>query len=254
MSIEKNLDFLTTDLIDDINFINQANMAEIKSIDNRLRQRIGDEIQSQETADSLIQEISTQLGQLAVKVELVEKIIHSLKPEQKLVSDTYPVSAGITDKQQVAHNLFTADVLAENNNILSMETSSNGVSYCWSGADPEIRFQFSLDRARKLEMQIWIFALIKPEYSKQLMVFIDGEHIKHQFRLKGSLFFASCLLPVSDKKGQTEVKIVLPGTHSPADLSGSKDGRQLGIAISEISFVPPASGFVRLLRRLRLSK
>ena len=254
MSIESNQNNSVTDLIDDINFINQSNMAEIKSIGHRLRQRVRGGFQAEEVKDLLIDEISTQLGQLTTKVKLAEKTIDSLQARQKPVSKVKTVSAGSTNDKQVDGQIFAANVLADNKNILPVEISSNGISFCWSGADPEIRFSFFLDRTRKLEMQIRLFALIKPGYSKQLMVFIDDEHIKHQFRLDGSLFVTSCLLPVSEKKGQTEVRIVLPATHSPAGLSDSKDERQLGIAISEISFVSPANGFVRLLRRLRLSK
>ena len=103
-------------------------------------------------------------------------------------------------------------------------------------------------------MQIRLFALIKPEYSKQMKVLIDGKHIKHRFTLDGSLFVVSCLLPSSDKSSQTGVKIVLPGTHSPTDLGSSLDGRKLGIAISEIRFGKPDSGFDPLLKRLRLKK
>jgi hypothetical protein len=101
-------------------------------------------------------------------------------------------------------------------------------------------------------MQIRMVALIKPEYSKQLKVFIDGTHVNHRFILDGSLFVVSCLLPYSTKTSLTEVIIRLPATHCPTDLGSSLDGRRLGIAISEICFGKPESSFTHLLKRLKL--
>jgi len=66
------------------------------------------------------------------------------------------------------------------------------------------------------------------------------------------LFVASCVLPPTDKDGQTEISVILPATHCPTDLGAGLDGRTLGIAISEIRFGKPESGFSHLLRRLKL--
>ena len=117
-----------------------------------------------------------------------------------------------------------------------------------------IPFTFSLDRSKALGMRIRLFALIKPEFSKQLHVLVDGQRLKHEFGLDGSLFVVSSAIPASDSSEETEVKIVLPSTYSPMELGTSHDGRKLGIAITDIRFGQPDGGFARLLKRLKLKR
>ena len=95
---------------------------------------------------------------------------------------------------------FTANQLAHNKNLLPIESSADGINYCWSGASPQLDFTFSLDRRRSFSMQVRVFALIKPEYLKQLKLFIDGMHIKHRFSVDRRLFVLSCNLPHLNKK------------------------------------------------------
>ena len=87
-----------------------------------------------------------------------------------------------------------------------------------------------------------------------MKVFIDGKHIKHWFAPLGSMFIVACELPVTNQSTQTDIKLVLPGTHSPSETSNSPDTRKLGIAISEIRFDKPIGLLTRLLMRLRLKK
>lgn len=103
-------------------------------------------------------------------------------------------------------------------------------------------------------MQIHLSALIKPEYSKELKLFIDGQHIKHRFYLDDPLFVISCVLPVSSSNKRTEVRLLLPGTHSPAELGGGADNRILGLAISEVRFGKPGGRLSYLFKRLGLKK
>jgi len=240
-------------LLDDIHFVNQAASKEIRHVESRLRERIGDEALPENLAAPLLEEISTQLGQLAAKVKLTEKAIHSLQSRQKNKTKAGNNIAVAPGTKQAGIS-FPANALAGTGNLLPLETASNGISYCWTGADPETGFSFALDRSKKLEMQIRLFALIKPEYSKQLKVIIDGAHVKHRFTLDGSLFVVSCRLPVSATTSQTTVSIILPATHCPTDLGGGLDGRTLGIAISDIHFGKPTSRLTHLLRRLRIKK
>jgi len=252
-----------SELLEDIRYVNQTTEAEIQRIGTHIRQLIDEANLTQSVTDFLVDDMSTQLGQLAAKVKLTEKAIQSLQTRQNNKSGP----GKSTDKQnksesgdvriatiQVSDMVFPANRLAGNRNLLPVEITSNGISYCWSSADPEILFNFSLNRQHKLEMQIHLSALIKPEYSNKLKVFIDGQHIKHRFYLDDPLFVISCVLPVSTSTKRTEVRLLLPGTHSPSELGSGADNRILGLAISEVRFGAPGGGFSYLLKRLRLKK
>ena len=253
MSIERNKNNQTSDLLDDINFINESNIAEIGVLGHRLRQRIGEETLTEEVNDLLINEVSTQLGQLTTKVKLTEKAIHSLQSRQKLKARA-GTDIAVERKEDQSGVSFPANIISENNNMLPVEKSPDGISFCWTGAAPETRFSFSVDRSKILEMQIRVIALIKPEYSKQLKVFIDDAHVKHRFSRDGSMFVVSCLVPVSSNASMTRVKICLPATHSPSELGDSQDGRKLGIAISEIHFGKPGTRLTHFLKKLKIIK
>ena len=110
----------------------------------------------------------------------------------------------------------------------------------------------SINRNTDFEMQTWLFALIKPKYSKRLRVFVDGIHIKHRFAIDDSLFVVSCILPNLNRATPTDIKLVLPNTHSPMELGLSQAEKKLGIAISEIQFCTPSNGLVRLLKQFKL--
>ncbi len=242
------------ELLDDIRYINQASKTEIKAIGNRLRERIVDASLPNTVTDSLINEISDQLGRLATRVNLVEGTIKSLQSDRKPTTAVVNIPTEITHSNQSNDLRFTASQLAGSRNLLPMESSKEGVVYRWTGANPDITFSFPLDRSKALGMRVRLFALIKPEFSKQLRVLVDGHHVKHSFGLDGSLFVVNCVLPPSDKKTTTEVKIVLPATYSPMELGSSHDGRKMGVAINEIHFGQPESGLTRLLKRLRFKR
>ena len=242
----------SSELLDDIRYVNQITKDEIKRSKGQLRQLVDNTPMPSNVAESLIDEISKQLGQLTAKVDLAEKAVHTLKARQKSRNKARRVAAKIQNENQSTCLSFDANQLEENNNLLPMQESASGINYCWSGADPEILFSFSLDRTKALGMYIWLFALIKPEYSRQLKVLVDGQHIKHFFSADGPLFVVSCVLPPAGQSSQTEIKLILPDTHSPTDLGGALDGRKLGIAIHKISFGKPESGFSHLLKRLKL--
>ena len=239
-----------SDLLDDIHYVNQANRVEIKRINSQIRSRIAETDLAGNVADAIIDEVSSQLGRLSTNVKLADKAIRSIKPER---NHKIAVASSKDESNSKAAGLqFNALQLAGNKNLLPMEHSHSGISYAWSAADPETQFEFSLDRSKVLGMQLRLFALVKPEFSKQLKVFVDGTHVKHHFHVDKGFYVVSCNLSPSSKASQTQIKIVLPATHSPADLGISQDVRTLGIAISEIRFGKPESGFSHLLRRLKL--
>lgn len=242
------------ELLNDIHHVNQITKEEIKRSGDYMRQLIDKTPLPAKVADSLVSEISSQLGQLTATVNLADKAIRKLQARQKPDRKAKSIVAEVKSKNRLSYLRFDAHQLVGNKNLLPMEVSTSGINYCWSGADPEIQFSFPLNRSKALGMHIRLIALIKPEYSKKLKILIDDRHIKHSFRRDGSLFVVSCVLPYSEKTTQTDVKVILPATHSPSDLDGSNDGRKLGIAINEIRFGKPESSINRLLVRLKLKK
>jgi hypothetical protein len=240
------------ELLDDIQFVNRSAEAEISRVSNQVRRHLNKLNLPQDVANSLIGEVSSQLGQLTAKVKITEQALHNLQSElKKPLAGKNIIASTQATKGDIC---YPARKLAGTTNLLPIEISPNGISYCWSGANPEIKFDFVLDRKKKIGIQIKLFALIKPEYFRQLKVIVDGEHIKHRCTLDDGLFVASCKLPQSNKTSQTEVKIMLPDTHRPSDLGVAQDNRKLGVAISEIRLGKPMSELTYLLKRLRLKK
>ena len=243
------------ELLQDIDYVNKTVSEEIERVKTSLQPQLNGASLPGTVAGPLIDEISTQLGHLAAKVKLTEKTSRLIRQELGASVETGYDSIGSFGNTPTLTLRFAASQLVGNKNLFPVNTSANGVSYRWSGSDPETRFEFPLDRSNKLGMQIRIFALIKSEYLKQLKVLIDGHHIKHRISTQeGPIFVVSCTLPSSDKASHTAIKIVLPGTYSPIELGESQDERKLGIAINEFRFSKPESGFTHLLKRLRLFK
>jgi len=237
-------------LLDDINYVNQESKNEINRINDQFKLRIAEADPTGNVAVSFIEEVSSQLGQLSVKVSLAEQAIRSMRREQK-----HKFTEATTESEVDGNGdglQFSVRQLVSNKNLLPIETNRDGINYVWSGANPETQFTFPLDRHKKLCMQIRLVSLIKPEFPEQLKIFIDEVHIKHSLNMDGDLFLVSCNLPSSSKTNETDIKIVLPATHSPMSLGGSGDGRKLGIAINEIRFVKFENRFTQLLKRLKL--
>lgn len=251
MQEEKQQQLNISELLDDITYVNQANKAEIKRVGDLMRSRIAAAKLPGKIPDSLIKELSGQLGQLSAQVKMTEKLVRSNRHGRK--NKTAPVSLKNKIKSNIPEVRFGVEQLAGTKNLLPIESTGDGVSYVWSSSDPEIRFSFNLDRSKSVGMKIRLFALIKPEFSKQLKILIDGTHINHRFSVDEGLFVLSCTLAPSIKSERTEVKIVLPATHSPMELGPSRDDRKLGVAITEICFGKPEGGLNHLLKRLKIS-
>jgi len=238
-------------ILDDIHFVNVTTEAEIERARSRIRHLIAESALGADAAWDLEEEISRHLGQLGARITLAEKVISSLKPKQEFAAKRRAGEAVSTKKGPAPLYRLSAGQFPVNNNLLPIESSPDGISYRWSGADPEVRFAVTFERGLKQELQILLVALIKPEYSKQLKVIVDGQHLAHEFRKKGKLYVASCALPARNGNVETHIKVVLPGSHSPMDMGESLDSRKLGIAISEIRVVRRRNPLARLIRRVR---
>jgi hypothetical protein len=242
-------------LLDDIAYVNKASGEEIERVGRRIDQLIAGAALPREIADALAREISGQLGPLSAQVKFTASAVRSLQSQsgQSRSGQSRSAPASPAKSDAPAGLCFPAEALAGNKNLLPLE-AANGLKFSWSGADPEIRFEFALDRSQRVELQMRLVALIKPEYSRQMRVLVDGRHLAHRFAPDGALYLVSCVLPATGQAGQTEVRIILPDTHCPTDLGSGLDGRRLGIAIHEIRFVRPRSALGRLFKWLKLAK
>jgi hypothetical protein len=145
---------------------------------------------------------------------------------------------------------IVANQLAGIPNLWPLERSPDGLAYCWTGADPEFRLSFRVERGRSLQLQVRLYSLIKDDYARQIRLLVDGEPIDHEVSRDGALTILQGALPVREGLDATELKIALPATHSPASLGTSPDERKLGVALNEIRVFTNVGAINRLLRRL----
>ena len=113
MPTEKQLQPDISELLADITYVNQSNKAEIKQINHQIRLRLANaDIPGHET-DVIIDEVSSQLGQLTAKVKLAEKAIRSIHSEKN--NRSAPVVAKIENNRQNSSIKFGAAQLANGN-------------------------------------------------------------------------------------------------------------------------------------------
>jgi hypothetical protein len=238
-------------ILDDIHFVNVTTAVEIEQARSRIHSLIAKSGIGADAALELEEEVSRHLGQLGARVTLAEKAVGSLRPKQKSAGKHRAGAVVSTKKGPAPLYRLSAEQFPTDGNLLPVESSPEGISYRWSAADPEVRLTLALERGPKQELQLFLVALIKPEYSKQMKIIVDGRHLPHEFRKQGTLYVASCALPARNGNAETDVKVVLPGTHSPMELGESLDSRKLGIAISEIRVVKRQNPLSRVIRRVR---
>ena len=233
-------------LLEDVRWVNQAAHNEAQRLEAQLRQRIADTWMPGPAGDALLQEIAAALGELSARVRLAEQGVSRLQQE---LAEEKPAARGRA--LSPGSVVFPCDRLGEGPGLLPVETSANGVSFRWSGADPRIEITLPVERARALDLDILLFALIRPEFARQMRIHVDGQPVAHRFARDGALFVVSARMPAAPGTGTARITLLLPATHSPAELGLSKDRRALGVAISEIRFVPVPGAWARLLRKLR---
>lgn len=253
MSLEKSSQTEINELLSDIQLVNRITNQEINQISELLEQKTGTSDLDNVTGHILTKEISDQLGQLRARVSLCETSLKSLQ-----ISIGGTAGADITPPpertlEQLTALSIPAAKLRTKPDLLPIEYDKSGTDFRWSGSNPEIAFELELDRSARLELQIRLFALVKPEYSKTLQVMIDGTHIKHRFYKDGSIYVVSCPMPIRPEKTETLVTVSLPASHTPKELGTSQDDRKLGIAINEIRVGRPIGWLTRVLKRLKSS-
>ena len=263
---EKQTQSDTGELLQDIRYVNQQNRGEINRLSDRFNHFIDAASLPTSVASSLVTELSAQLGQLSARVKLTEKAIGSLQSKHQSETVVWTAGERNDDDPQSSEHRERQGQMTATCDLMAPEFSANGISFCWSGSNPEIQFAFTVKRRVELQLKIRLFALIKLNYLKRMKILVDGEHLKHSFGLEGPYYVARCIVPAAATSDRTLLKIVLPDTHSPAELATTNDNRKLGLAITNISFGTPerrflrtlgfagSIGFVRLRKRLGAKK
>ena len=118
----------TSELLDDIHYLNQSNEVEIQRVRDHVQNHVAESDLSDETADALIESVSSLLGQLTAKVKLTEKAVHSLRSKQKSIPKAQAVSEISMNDWQVTDQVFTAaffDFV-----ILPIDPACIGIIFC----------------------------------------------------------------------------------------------------------------------------
>lgn len=208
-------------LVADIRYLNLEIQEQIKILQGSL--------QGSSSAETHAEVIRT-LGELHARVNIIERALKQCDIELSDRPDLLRVGA-------VVH----ADDFIGFNNLLTLQKNSAGSKFCWTGEKRCTVFSFALERSRSMQLEIGIVALMKPAFSRKMMIVIDGETLRHKFKKQGEIFIASITLPVSGRL-ETEIRILLPETLSHADIGSGKDAQKKGLAISFLSFQPVPTG------------
>jgi hypothetical protein len=232
------------DLLGDVSYLNQAANDEAVHLAQQLRQCVESSWTPDPVGETALSEIGGALGALSARVKLVENSLQCL--QLQLDHQSRPTNRRVQPPGMV---ILSCDELGDVAGLLDKETSAEGIDYRWSGDNPVIELALKVARAHSTELQIALFALIRPAYGQQMKIRVDGQEFSHRFARDGALFLATVNLPPSSA-ALTRIVIELPATHSPAELGQSTDLRRLGVALSEIRFLPRAGLLMRLLKRL----
>lgn len=241
------------ELVRDIQFVNTRSAKEIDTIRIELMHRVGESTFSDVEKQSIIDDISVQLGNLTTRLRLCEQAVETLVTKHSALSEN-PIEIPADEPKLTPATvlILKPTELHFSPNLLPLEYAPDGASFRWSGASPSMKAEFDLDRTTDLEFQIRLYTLIKPEFGKNLRMSFDGRQVNHKSYRKGHSLVVYCPLKKSSGGNKTSLEIMLPSTHSPLELGVSQDDRKLGIAISEVRFCKPKGKLINLLRRFGL--
>jgi len=117
MAPEKQQPFDATQILNDITLVNQANKIEIEQIKEHLNLRISNAGLDGAIAETIIEEVTNQLGQLSVKVDLLEKSIRDIRSTNKWSNE---ISTTTINTRNIQPQLqFKVDKIAGNKCIPS---------------------------------------------------------------------------------------------------------------------------------------
>lgn len=227
---------MNTDALQHIQYFSQLTQAEAARIRSLMQPFLdGDQPISRKALEQLV----LVLGEFGARVSVIEQAA-----EQQLLADN-PLNAGPLLFGQME---LTGDKIQDDSMLLP-EWDDKGSVLRWT-TRPDLKLTLPLFRTGNQTLRIYFKAIIKPEYAKTLKISIDGTTVRHRVRNTDKGLCLQCRLPAPRDLALTDINLLLPAVHSPAELGESSDHRVLGIAITGIEVAQqPASVLQRLLGR-----
>jgi len=238
MQSEGNNDVTASDLAD-LRYFSTLAKNESDRIAARLRPFLDESVPAGSAL--AIQQVASCVGELAARVQILESAL-----ELKL-ADPDPFSGG--PLLRGAGHIGVED-LARQRDCHAAEGDETGRKMIWTRS-AEMHLHIYATRFTQKFARLFFQAVIKPEYARKLQVTVDGRKQKHAVLRQDGQYAIEWRLPETADLDRTEISIVLPGIHSPAELGVGEDYRRLGIAITGLEFDGSRrqSLVARLLRR-----
>ncbi len=158
------------------------------------------------------------------------------------------------EKKEIFEYPKSYHLLAEDfpptHNVHMLERDAGG-GFRWTGEGTTTVIELSIGLLGKKTLQLGFVSIIKKEYIKKIVLRINGKIIKYRIRfINGHNYLVAPFeVETLESRNILQLEISIPETHSPAALGISDDTRKLGIAISDIHFIPTLSVVERLKRK-----
>ncbi|WP_290653991.1 hypothetical protein [Idiomarina sp.] len=117
--------------------------------------------------------------------------------------------------------------------IYKVEKDGKGREYGWLGKQKHLQLNVAIDRSRARQVKLKLLKTIDSGIAQKLAITADGKQLETAVK-KGNFTEITARLARSSSGHYTQLAITLPYTKSPAEVEGSKDKRQLGIALHSI--------------------
>jgi len=170
--------------------------------------------------------LAESLGEAVARIDIIEQAL-ALR-----LADADPFRHGplLVGRQRLA-----ATELAGQLDCHPIQQDAAGRDYAWTKT-PTLEVQLAANRCRKKFARLWFKAIVQPHYARSLQVSVDGVEKSYALLAADDQYAIEWVLPKSEDLVASNIQIVLPGVHKPADLGTSDDRRELGIAVTALEF------------------
>ena len=249
------------EIAQDILYLEHLITLEKQNISKRIADNIDQSQPLNMQMETFSDEVSIILAQISARIGIVEQALvnrHTaeLRPEVSTSrSNTksrelkHKIKAG--NRQLKSNDIIAAKDIVSYENLNDLEVFE-GTAFRWSGPSNITEIILPIDRVLDRKLSIYLAAIIKPEYLKQLKICIDNIEVKYNVGFSGGLLILNIHLPaIASDFESTTIKVTVPNTHSPMELGMGEDTRKLGIAISRILISKSDSMLVRFFNKIK---
>jgi len=203
-------------------------------------------------SDSFIDELSQVFADQSIRLKVLEAAVRSeLFVNQEIIELLKQNKSAQLGAQYFQNTLsLKANDLEALEGFAPAETNEEGVSYCWSIDNPEIRVPLLLDRSNNKALKVRFVGEVKPELISSMQLWVDGIQTQFDLGFDGEFNCLTACISESSASQVTQVVMKLQGVYSPEELSQGGDKRKLGIAIESISADDWVAPKVSLVRRV----